>query len=176
MKQSTKTVWHDNVGFSRSLLFLNACLVDSAWNSILNMKCKGMEGKGGSAKELSWWEMLLASTLVGGEEKRPNLICKSTNREWSQFLDFARIFLQRKWKSDYGVVSSEPNIFQFNLVCSWRSVASCLQEPETTVAGKMHNMLCLLSSSRGKYTVEKQMTHIPVKSRSFYSWYKLQVY
>lgn len=105
MKQSTKTVWHDNVGFSRSLLFLNACLVDSAWNSILNMKCKGMEGKRGSAKELSWWEMLLASTLVGGEEKRPNLICKSTSRGWSPFLDFARIFLQRKWKSDYDVVS-----------------------------------------------------------------------
>lgn len=70
-------------------------------------------------------KMLLGSTFGGWRRETTNLICKSTSRGWrSPFLDFARIFLQRKWKSDYAVVSSDPSIAVYLVLRDWSSVIS----------------------------------------------------
>jgi hypothetical protein len=57
-----------------------------------------------------------------------NLICKSTGRGWSPFLDFAWIFLQRKWKSDHCVVMSDPNIPVYLLLVKYSGVISSRTE------------------------------------------------
>ena len=70
-------------------------------------------------------KMLLGSTFGGWRRETTNLICKSTSRGWrSPFLDFARIFLQRKWKSDYAVVSPDPSIVVYLVLRGWSSVIS----------------------------------------------------